>query len=97
MRSRTAPTATACSRTRRWRPRRARELADRHCDGRLALIQEGGYGRSYSALCMHATLEGVLATGPLLEDPMGYLPDDETRGDAGIAAARGSMRRYWPI
>ena len=45
----------------------ARELADRHCDGRLALIQEGGYGRSYSALCMHATLEGVLATGPLLE------------------------------
>ena len=75
----------------------ARELADRHCDGRLALIQEGGYGRSYSALCMHATLEGVLATGPLLEDPMGFLPDDETRGDAGIAAARGSMRRYWPI
>jgi acetoin utilization deacetylase AcuC-like enzyme len=75
----------------------ARELADRHCDGRLALIQEGGYGRSYSALCMHATLEGVLATGPLLEDPMGYLPDDETRGDAGIAAARGSMRRYWQI
>jgi hypothetical protein len=46
---------------------------------------------------MHAALEGVHATRPLLEDPMGYLPDDETRGDAGIAAARGSMRRYWPI
>ena len=73
----------------------AQELADRHCDGRMVLVQEGGYGRSYSALCMHATLEGVLGTGPLLDDPIGHLPDDETRGDAGISAARASMRRYW--
>ena len=49
----------------------ARELADRHCDGRLALIQEGGYGRSYSALCMHATLEGVLAHRPAARRPDG--------------------------
>jgi len=61
------------------------------------LVQEGGYGRTYSGLCMHATLEGVLGTGPLLEDPCGYLPDDEARGAAGIAAARGSMRRYWRL
>ena len=48
-----------------------RELADRHCDGRLVMVQEGGYARSYSALCMHATLEGVLGTGELLADPDG--------------------------
>ena len=62
-------------------------LADRHCDGRLVLVQEGGYARSYSALCMHATLEGVLGTGELLDDPMAFLPDDAGRGDAGILAA----------
>ena len=44
----------------------ARALADRHCDGRMVLVQEGGYGRTYSGHCMHATLEGVLGTGPLL-------------------------------
>ena len=75
----------------------AQQLADRHCEGRMALVQEGGYGRSYSAFCMHATLEGVLGSGPLLDDPMAYLPDDEARGEAGIAAARGSMRRYWSL
>jgi hypothetical protein len=66
-------------------------------EGRMVLVQEGGYSRSYSAFCMHATLEGVLGTGPLLDDPMAYMPDDELRGDAGIAAARGSMRRYWRL
>src|SRR5439155_24479482 len=65
----------------------ARRIADNHCDGRMVLVQEGGYARSYSALCMHATLEGVLGTGPLLEDPMAYLPDDPSRADASIAAA----------
>jgi acetoin utilization deacetylase AcuC-like enzyme len=75
----------------------AQQLADRHCQGRMVLVQEGGYSRSYSAFCMHATLEGVLGTGPLLDDPMAYMPDDELRGDAGIAAARGSMRRYWRL
>ena len=75
----------------------AQALADRHCQGRMALVQEGGYARSYSAYCMHATLEGVLGTGALLDDPMAYMPDDELRGDASIAAARGSMRRYWRL
>ncbi len=63
----------------------AQALADRHCDGRMVLVQEGGYARSYCAFCMHATLEGVLGTGQLLDDPMAYMPDDEPRGDAGIA------------
>ncbi len=73
----------------------ARGLADRHCNGRLVLVQEGGYGRTYSAFCMHATLEGVLGTGPLLDDPLAYLPDDPDRGDAAIAAARAALSPYW--
>jgi acetoin utilization deacetylase AcuC-like enzyme len=73
----------------------ARELADRHCDGRMVLVQEGGYGRTYSAYCMHATLEGVLGTGPLLDDPLAYLPDDEDRADAAIDAVRAALALHW--
>jgi acetoin utilization deacetylase AcuC-like enzyme len=73
----------------------ARALADRHCGGRLVLVQEGGYGRTYSAFCMHATLEGVLGTGPLLEDPLAYLPDDRDRADAAIEAVRTALAPHW--
>ena len=62
------------------------EAADELCDGRLVLVQEGGYARTYAAYCLHATLEGVLGTGPLLADPIGYLPDD-------AASRRGRHRR----
>ena len=75
----------------------ARTLADRHCDGRMVLIQEGGYGRTYSGHCMHTTLEGVLGTGPLLADPMAYLPDDTDRADAAIDAVRSAMAPYWAL
>ena len=73
----------------------ARRFADAHCDGRLVLVQEGGYGRTYSAFCMHATLEGVLGTGPLLDDPLAYLPDDRERGDAAIDAVLAAVGPYW--
>ena len=39
---------------------RARALADRHTDGKLLLVQEGGYARTYSAACLLATVGGVL-------------------------------------
>jgi acetoin utilization deacetylase AcuC-like enzyme len=73
----------------------ARALADRHCGGRLVLVQEGGYGRTYSAFCMHATLEGVLGTGSLLPDPLAYLPDDPGRADAAIEAVRTALAPHW--
>jgi acetoin utilization deacetylase AcuC-like enzyme len=75
----------------------SRALADRHCDGRMVLVQEGGYGRTYSGHCMHATLEGVLGTGPLLADPMAYLPDDLERADDAIEAVRSAMAPYWRL
>jgi acetoin utilization deacetylase AcuC-like enzyme len=58
--------------------RHARALADAYCDGRLLLVQEGGYALSYAAYCLHATLEGVLGVDPLLDDPIAYLPEDVT-------------------
>ena len=47
-------------------------------------------GARYSGLCMHATIEGVLGTGPLLDDPMAYLPDDL---DRARCRHRGAPRR----
>ncbi len=54
---------------------RARQLATELSDGKLLLVQEGGYAISYAAYCLHATLEGVLGHRPSLEDPIAFLPD----------------------
>jgi acetoin utilization deacetylase AcuC-like enzyme len=74
-----------------------RALAERHCDGRLVLAQEGGYARSYSAFCLHATLAGVLGAEPDLEDPCAYLPDDPTHADRAIASVRAALGPYWSL
>lgn len=53
-------------------------LAARQSSGRILIVQEGGYHVTYSAYCLHATLEGVLNLPlPLLSDPLAYYPDDE--------------------
>eukprot|EP00261_Vitis_vinifera_P035126 XP_019076369.1 PREDICTED: histone deacetylase 8 isoform X2 [Vitis vinifera] len=55
-----------------------RKLADKYSDGHLLIVQEGGYQVTYSAYCLHATLEGVLnLPSPLLSDPIAYYPEDE--------------------
>ncbi|MDQ3867457.1 MAG: hypothetical protein M3304_11660 [Actinomycetota bacterium] len=72
----------------------ARALAERHCGGRIVLVQEGGYARTYSAFCLHATLEGILGLEPTLADPCAYLPDTVSVEDA-LAAVRSAVGRYW--
>jgi acetoin utilization deacetylase AcuC-like enzyme len=63
----------------------------------LALVQEGGYARTYAAYCLHATLEGVLGTGRLLADPIAYLPDDPAHATADIDAVCAHHGRRWGI
>ena len=75
----------------------ARELADRHCGGRIVLAQEGGYARSYSAFCLHGTLAGVLGTDAGLKDPCAYLPDDPGHADREVASVRSALSAYWPL
>ena len=75
----------------------ARELAGRHCGGRIVLAQEGGYARSYSAFCLHATLAGLLGLDSGLEDPCAYMLDDARHADGGIAAVRAALSPYWPL
>jgi acetoin utilization deacetylase AcuC-like enzyme len=66
----------------------ARALADRHTDGELCLVQEGGYALSYAAYCLHATLEGVLGLDLGLKDPCDYYRQDPRHADAAIPAIR---------
>ncbi len=52
--------------------RTARELADRHCEGRMLLMQEGGYALTYTGFCMYAIAEGVLGVPDPMPDPLAY-------------------------
>jgi acetoin utilization deacetylase AcuC-like enzyme len=72
---------------------RVRECAERS-RAQLVLVQEGGYARTYAAYCLHATLEGVLGTGRLLDDPLAFMPDDPTHATADIDAVRAEHSRW---
>jgi acetoin utilization deacetylase AcuC-like enzyme len=70
----------------------AREL----CDGRVVLVQEGGYARTYAAFCLHATLEGVLGLPePLLAETLAYMFDDFGRARESVEAVQSALSRYW--
>ncbi|MEU5402309.1 hypothetical protein ABZ348_23775 [Streptomyces sp. NPDC005963] len=73
------------------------EISRELTDGRLVLTQEGGYARSYAAYCLHATLEGLLGQEASLADPIAYVPDDITRGDAAIDRVRAVLAPHWAL
>ena len=56
--------------------------------GSLAVTREGGYARTYSALCHVACLLGLLGRPLELADPLAYLPDEGDAHGPYIAAAR---------
>jgi acetoin utilization deacetylase AcuC-like enzyme len=72
----------------------ARDLAARHCDGRLLLVQEGGYSPTYTAYAAQGMLEGTLGlTHGLVEDPIGYYPDHSEHGLAVLSDVRDEWER----
>ncbi|CAJ2660239.1 unnamed protein product [Trifolium pratense] len=73
-------------------------LVTRHSDGRLLIVQEGGYHVTYSAYCLHATLEGILNLSlPLLEDHVAYYPEDETFSVKVIDAIKDYVKDKMPL
>lgn len=77
----------------------ARELAEELAGGRLLLVQEGGYHLTYSAYCLHATLEGALGLeeAPLLPDPVAYYPEDEAFAVEVVDAIKRRWRKTTPL
>jgi len=55
--------------------RRVGRLADTHADGRLAIVQEGGYSISHVGYAMLATIQGVLEQEPI-DDPFAWMAED---------------------
>nr|GMD21374.1 histone deacetylase 8 [Ipomoea batatas]GME19322.1 histone deacetylase 8 [Ipomoea batatas] len=70
--------------------RAVRAIADEYSNGKLLIVQEGGYHITYSAYCLHAALEGVLnvSSEPLLPDPIAHYPEDEWFSIKDIEAIR---------
>ncbi|WP_235922179.1 arginase family protein [Lentzea tibetensis] len=62
---------------------------------RVVLTQEGGYLRGYSALCLHALVEGLLGLS-LLTDPLAYVPDDSQLVDRDLDLVRAAVGPHWP-
>lgn len=46
-----------------------KELAARHCQGRLVLVHEGGYAESYVPFCGHAVMETISGERTAVVDP----------------------------
>lgn len=75
-----------------------RQMVERHSHGRLLIVQEGGYHVTYSAYCLHATLEGVLdLPAPLLPDPIAYYPEDESFATVVVESIKKYQRGIVPF
>jgi acetoin utilization deacetylase AcuC-like enzyme len=73
--------------------RMARELADENCQGRLLMLQEGGYAVKYTIFCMYAITEGVLKVADPLEDPLVYA-DSIEKPQASLKAIK-DVQHQW--
>lgn len=54
----------------RWMTAEIMAAADRLCDGRLAIVHEGGYSESYVPFCGHALIEQLSGTRTNVQDPI---------------------------
>lgn len=73
-------------------------LAKRHSEGRLLIVQEGSYHVTYSAYCLHATLEEILNLPmPLVPDPIAYYLEDETFSIKVIEAIKNYQKDKVPL
>ena len=53
-----------------------RNAADNLCDGKLLIVQEGGYNVAYVGFCAYGSALGFAAKPLDIDDPLAYYPDD---------------------
>ncbi|MFB6220907.1 MAG: class II histone deacetylase [Halolamina sp.] len=76
---------------------RVRGLADAVADGRLAIVQEGGYQYSHLAFATLGVLEGVLDYDTGVEDPWGLLEEYEPPARDWVDRAVDVHAANWPV
>ena len=74
-----------------WLARFVQELAQRHCDGRLALFLEGGYERTATSRSVAAIVRA------LLDETAAEVGGESGRAAAAIEQALRVQRAYWQI
>ena len=73
----------------------AREMADKHAEGRLLLVQEGGYAATYTGFCAYAVVEGALGVAEPMPDPIAYPAAIEQVGELG--AHLDAIQQDWEL
>jgi acetoin utilization deacetylase AcuC-like enzyme len=77
--------------------RRVRGLAGDAAEGRLGLVQEGGYQISHLAYATLGVAEGVLGTDTGVEDPMAWMDEDLDSARRAIDRIADYHGRHWPL
>jgi len=72
-----------------------REMADDCCDGRIALVTEGGYHLHAFAASLDLVVQTLAAPPSAPKWPATDVPP--TRGRAAVAAARRALGRFWQL
>jgi acetoin utilization deacetylase AcuC-like enzyme len=71
------------------------DAADRHCQGRVVAVTEGGYHLKALHACLESTVEVLAGSPPPPHDAPPLDPTDRSR--AAITAARAAQSKYWRI
>jgi len=73
-----------------------RDVADRHCGGRMMAVTEGGYDLFALEACLEATAEVLHGSGEAEGQPVTLLgPTHRSRN--AIDAVRAAQQRYWKL
>ena len=73
-----------------------RDVADRHCAGRMVAVTEGGYDLVALEACLEATAGVLNGSSEADRQPLA-LPDPTHRSRNAIAASRAAQQRYWTL
>lgn len=89
----------------RWMTTALMDLADELCEGRLILLQEGGYSETYAPYCTLAIVESLTGIRTRIPEPL----DPETLrirpdivnispgAEAALRAAESAHAAHWPV
>jgi acetoin utilization deacetylase AcuC-like enzyme len=73
------------------------DAADRHCEGRIAAVTEGGYDLNALRACLESTVAVLAGSPPPMPSSSEPRLDATGRARTAIAAVRSAQSKYWRI